>query len=352
MLYSKINGRCIFWFSVLLGAIAFFYLFSDICFPFIAGFVLAYLCAPIPEKLSSYHINRGFVSFLLAICIVSVLVFAMIKITPIIKEYLIFLSSNSSDYYARLVDFFNDSFSSLGEQYQSEIIQIKDEMQRYLDKKVYILLSILEKIASRGDSIRSLITFWVVMPIAFFYFLKDWNDMSNYVNNVIPHRHKNTVLEVFALIHKTLRDFFNGQSYVILALSAYYGMLLQVINPHHAFSFGIMSGLFSFIPVIGAIFSCILVIFLSAPILTLEKLFWIVSIYFVGQFIESYFLYPRFVGRKTGLHPLWILFAFFAGALLYGVVGVFVSIPTAAVLRNLVGFAVDRFKASMAYKQQ
>jgi predicted PurR-regulated permease PerM len=310
------------------------------------------LCAPIPEKLSSYRINRGFISFLLAICTVSALVFAMIRITPIIKEYLMFLSSNSSDYYARLVEFFNDSFSSLGEQYQSEIIQIKDEMQRYLDKKVYILLSILEKIASRGDRIRSLITFWMVMPIAFFYFLKDWNNICNYMNNVVPHRHKSTVLEISVLIRNTLGDFFNGQSYVIFILSAYYGLLLMVINPNHAFSFGIMSGLFSFIPVIGAVFSCILVIFLSAPILTLEKLLWIVSIYFVGQFIESYFLYPRFVGRKTGLHPLWILFAFFAGALLYGIVGVFVSIPTAAVLRNLVGFAVDRFRASMAYKQQ
>ncbi|MDR2681749.1 MAG: AI-2E family transporter [Holosporaceae bacterium] len=352
MPYVKINDRYIFWIAVLFLGIVFFYLFSDICFPFIAGFVMAYLCAPILDRLSAYGVHRGIMSFVLTIGIVAIFVFALVRITPVIKEYLVFLSNHSSDYYARLVEFFNDSFSSLGEQYRNEIIQIKNEMQHYLDKKVYILLSIIEKIASQGDSIRSLITFSVVTPIAFFYFLKDWDGMSNYIVRVIPHRHKNLALEVFELIRRTLRDFFNGQFYVIIVLSTYYGILLTVINPKNAFSFGIISGLFSFIPVIGAMFSCILVIFLSAPILTLEKLLWIASIYFVGQFIESYFLYPRFVGRKTGLHPLWILFAFFAGALLHGIIGVLVSIPIAAVLRNLVGFAVDRFRATMAYKQQ
>ncbi|GHT93271.1 hypothetical protein FACS1894122_08250 [Alphaproteobacteria bacterium] len=175
--------------------------------------------------------------------------------------------------------------------------------------------------------------------------------MGNYIINCIPHRHRGASIEVFGIVRKTLWDFFNGQFYVIVSLSFYYWILLMVIDLRHAIHFGIMSGLFSFIPVIGALFSCIFVIFLCAPVLTLEKLLWIIVVYFIGQFIESYFLYPRFVGRRTGLHPLWILFAFFAGALLYGIVGVLVAIPIAAVLRNLVGFAMDKFKTSLAYKQ-
>lgn len=351
MLYAKICGRSVFWISIVLCAISFFYLFSEICFPFIAGFAVAYLCAPIANKVEEYHVNRGFISFVFTVGIVSMFIWALVTITPIIKEYLIFLSNNSPLYYARLMSFFNDSFSSLSGQYQNEIMQIKNEMQQYFDKKVYILLSIIEKIASRGDSIRNLITFFVVMPISFFYFLKDWNSMSDYVTNVIPHRHRSASLEVFGIVRKTLWDFFNGQFYVIVSLSTYYGILLSVINLDHAINFGIMSGLFSFIPVIGALFSCLFVIFLCAPVLTLEKLLWIIVIYFVGQFIESYFFYPRFVGRRTGLHPLWILFAFFAGALLYGIIGVLIAIPIAAVLRNLVGFAMDKFKATLAYKQ-
>jgi predicted PurR-regulated permease PerM len=113
-----------------------------------------------------------------------------------------------------------------------------------------------------------------------------------------------------------------------------------------------MSGMFSFIPLVGALLSCLIIVFVSVPILTLSKLCIILATYFVGQFIEGYVLYPRFVGKKTGLHPLWILFSFFAGMKLCGIVGVLIAIPLAAVIRSLIGFSIDKFKATYAYKQK
>jgi predicted PurR-regulated permease PerM len=93
------------------------------------------------------------------------------------------------------------------------------------------------------------------------------------------------------------------------------------------------------------------VLFISVPTLTLTKLHVILAIYVAGQFIEGYILSPKFVGKRTGLHPLWILFSFFAGIQLGGIMGVLIAIPAAAVIRNLIKFAVHKFKASQAYKQ-
>jgi putative permease len=328
----------------------FFFLFSEICFPFVVGFVVAYICVPYADKLS-YYVPRWLVSFFFTICIISLFALAIVKLVPTLRDYLVTLSNNSSDYYAQLVSFFNDLFSSMGGQYQNEITQIKNEIQKYMDHKVYILISIAEKIAARGDVILSTLTFLIVMPLSFFYFLKDWRRMTDYVMECIPHGHRAVCLKAFEIIRKTLGNFFSGQFYVMISLSSYYSMALIFIRVDNEINLGVMSGLFSFIPFIGAILSCLLVIFFNAPLLTLMKLLLIVVAYLSGQLLESYILYPRFIGKKTGLHPLWILFAFFAGAQLCGVVGVLAAIPIAAVVRNLIGFSIGRFKTTLAYKQ-
>ncbi|MDR2724298.1 MAG: AI-2E family transporter, partial [Holosporaceae bacterium] len=346
---SKINfssSKFIFWFVVFLFALLFSYMFSSICFPFIVGFTLAYLCAPFVNFASKY-INRTLISAVLAIGSICVFVVAGIEIFPRLKEYLVFIARNIPAYYDHFISFLDSTFSSVNfVQYKSEITSIKFEIQKYLDQKIYIFASIIGGIASKREIITRFFSFFVIMPISFFYFLRDWNNMTDYLYNCVPNRQKNTVLEASLIIRKTFVNFFQGQICVVTALSIYYVILLAIVSISNYIYLGILSGLFSFVPFIGAFFSCILVLFINISTLTLTKLHIILVIYIAGQFIEGYILSPKFVSRKTGLHPLWILFSFFAGIQLGGVMGVLIAIPVAAVIRNLIKYANDKFKAS------
>jgi predicted PurR-regulated permease PerM len=235
--------------------------------------------------------------------------------------------------------------------YKSEITSLKLEIQKYLDQKIYIFASIIGEIASKGEIVTKVFSFFVIMPISFFYFLRDWNGMTDFLHNSVPKRQKNTLSEAFGIVRKTFANFFHGLFYVVAILSIYYTALLSAVKMDNCIYLGILSGLFSFIPFIGALFSCILVVFISVPTLTLTKLYVILAVYSAGQILEGYVLSPKFVGKRTGLHPLWILFSFFAGIQLGGVVGVLIAIPLTAVIRNLIKFAMSRFKASQSYKQ-
>ncbi len=351
MRYGKLNSRSIFWICIFFISTVFFFLFSNICFPFIFGFILAYLCAPSVEILSK-HLNRSIVSVLFVLSIVGLLIFAGLEIVPKLKDYLVFLSRNIPDYYSKFVSFINKTFSSVSiSQHYIDISSVKIEIQQYLDKKVYILASIVEQIASKREAIASFFSFFIIMPISFFYFLKDWNHMNAYFYKCVPHQHRKIFSEISIMIRKTFKNFLNGQFYVAVALSIYYSISLLTVGTEHNVYLGILSGILSFIPFIGALFACILVLFISVPFLTMAKFYIIITIYFVGQFVEGYLLYPRFVGKKTGLHPLWILFSFFAGIELNGIIGVLIAIPSAAVIRNLIGFAIHKFKSTQAYKQ-
>lgn len=350
MLSVNLNSRLVFWISVISIFSVFFCLFSDISFPFLVGFILAYFCVPRIDYLSS-KINRALLSMFLTLIVVLIFVIAAIEVLPRVKEYLILLSSRIPEYCEKFISYMNDTMYFVNID-QSDIHNFKHEMQKYLNKRMYIFASIVGKIASKGEQIRNFLSFFIVMPISFFYFLRDWNQMIKYIHNCIPQRNRDTFIMISKIIRKTLSNFLHGQFYVVTTLSAYYLIALWLMGVEHYAVLGIISGMFSFIPLIGALFSFVLVIFLSAPImLTATKLYVIMLIYFIGQFAEGYILYPKFVGKKTGLHPLWILFSFFAGIKLQGIIGVLISIPSAAVIRSLIGFAMEKFKTTQSYKQ-
>jgi predicted PurR-regulated permease PerM len=89
----------------------------------------------------------------------------------------------------------------------------------------------------------------------------------------------------------------------------------------------------NFVPIVGfwlAFVPAILVVLLgSEPLQGLLKL---VPAYFAIQFLDSYVVAPRVVGKRVGLHPAVILLAVLAFPIYFGVVGVLIAVPAVAVL--------------------
>ena len=60
-----------------------------------------------------------------------------------------------------------------------------------------------------------------------------------------------------------------------------------------------------------------------------------------GQLVEANFLTPKLVGDRIHLHPVWVIFALFAGGTLFGFVGVLMAVPAAAVIGVLIAFRAE-----------
>jgi predicted PurR-regulated permease PerM len=78
----------------------------------------------------------------------------------------------------------------------------------------------------------------------------------------------------------------------------------------------------------------------------------IAAIFIVGQIVEGNILSPKLLGDSVGLHPLWILFALMAGGSLFGIVGMLLAVPVAAVIGVLASFAIMQYKNSPLYKKR
>ena len=103
---------------------------------------------------------------------------------------------------------------------------------------------------------------------------------------------------------------------------------------------GVLTGVLAFIPYLG--FGAGLLFSLIAAMLQLgiaQGALTVGIIFGIGQLLEGYWLTPRLVGERIGLHPVAVLFALLAFGTIFGFAGVLLALPLAAaalvVLRRL-----------------
>ena len=75
-------------------------------------------------------------------------------------------------------------------------------------------------------------------------------------------------------------------------------------------------------------------------------------VYGIGQVVESFYLTPRMVGERIGLHPLAVIFALLAFGQVFGFVGVLIALPLSAVLLVAIRRIMQRYLTSKLYKGQ
>src|SRR4029077_9155887 len=94
-------------------------------------------------------------------------------------------------------------------------------------------------------------------------------------------------------------------------------------------------GFLSFIPYVGTITGAVTAIGLaSAQFATWSGVLMVSVVFVVGQALEGYVIYPRFLGDRVELHAVWVIFALFAGGAAFGFVGVLLAVPVGAAIRG------------------
>jgi predicted PurR-regulated permease PerM len=102
-----------------------------------------------------------------------------------------------------------------------------------------------------------------------------------------------------------------------------------------------LAGITRAIPVIGPVVSgipiCILAALQSVNLGVGMLVFMVIM-----HFVESKFIMPILIGDRMKLHPAVILIVLLIGAELFGLLGMFLAAPIAAVVREMIYFYVIR----------
>ena len=351
--------QAVVWLAVLAAVLAAVYALSDIMLPFVAGMAVAYFLDPVVDRVEAWGPSRTLATSLVTGSFFVLVALMLILLLPLLQDQVIKFADGLPDYMrtlAGLVEPVKAALAPLIERVQShlppeDVARLRGAAGGYISQAVQWVVALARELFSRGAAILSLISLLVITPVVAFYLLRDWDRIVASIDGWLPRAHAETIREQARHIDRTLSGFVRGQATVCLLLGAFYGVGLTVVGLDFGLILGLATGIVSFVPIFGMLLGVVtgvamaLVQFAFDPV----RVGLVLAVFVIGQVIEGQFLTPRIVGRKIGLHPVWVVFALLAGGALYGFVGLLLAVPAAAVIGVLVRFALSRYLSSPLY---
>lgn len=178
----------------------------------------------------------------------------------------------------------------------------------------------------------------VAVVIAFYILMckeKLYSQFQKLTEAYLPEKISRPMYKLGHLTSRTYSDFFCGQCVEAVILGVLMFLSFSVFRLPYAGLVGVLTAVFSFIPYVGSFLSCAVVVLLTLITSPFTALIAMI-VYFVVQFCENQFIYPRVVGRSVGLPPMWTLIAVLIGGSLFGIIGMIFFIPVAAVIYKLI----------------
>ncbi len=343
-----------FWLTAFAVVVTALYLWRDILLPFIAGMAVAYFLDPAADRLEKWGCSRTVATSIITGAFVVVVVAVLLLILPVLHSQIVQFAERVPTYAEMLRESIVPLLDTLRARVSPEVVErLRDVASGFVGGAIGWISRVLGSIWGGGMALFHLLSLIVITPVVAFYLLRDWDRMIAKIDSWLPEAHAQVIREQAALVDRTLAGFVRGQALVCLILGAYYGIALTLIGLDFGLIIGLGAGLISFIPFVGSIIGFAV----SLGLAFLQFSEWlpvalVAAVFIVGQIAEGYFLTPKLVGDRVGLHPVWIIFALLAGGVLLGFVGVLLAIPVAAVVGVLARFGLDRYLASRLYQRR
>jgi predicted PurR-regulated permease PerM len=342
-----------FWAAALLALIVFLLVFSEILLPFVVGMILAYAVDPIADRFERLGMSRLGATLTIFVLLVVVVALGLILVVPILANQIADFIEDMPSYVEKL----HTLFTSFLENGVTGFLGIDmPKVSSYLggvsSQGASWLATVLSSLWSGGRAVLNIASLLVVTPVVAFYLLYDWDRLVVYVDSLLPRDHVDEIRLIARDIDSAIAAFIRGQGLVSLTMAAFYSIGLVSIGLNFGFLIGLVAGLLGFIPFVGALIGFTLSLGV-ALVQFWPDWIWILatlSIFLLGQFLESNVLQPRLIGKNVGLHPVWVMFALFAFGLLFGFVGIMIAIPAAAAVGVLVRYGTKRYLASPIYR--
>ncbi len=355
MQFTKTQKTAAAWIGMAAAMALAVWLLGPVLTPFVVAAVLAYALTPLvnrldaawrgrlPRMLAVLIVELLFVLAVLAICLLIVPILA--KEIPLLREQLPVLAERLNAWAA-------PALKSVGISIALDVASVKAFVLKYLNANVEDGVSALLSSLKVGGSVAlTLIGNAILIPVALFYLLMDWENFVQRAISLVPPRLRASYDGFMNEADDVLGQYLRGQMLVMLVLAVFYTLGLALFGLDLALPIGVFTGLAIFVPYVG--FGIGLVLALLAGLLefaSIKAVIMVAVVYGAGQLIESLYLTPRLVGERIGLHPLAVIFALLAFGQLFGFVGVLIALPASAVLLVAIRRLQAQYLASELYR--
>jgi putative permease len=317
--------------SVLVSLIAIGYLVilgKEILSPLIFSCLFSILLLPLASFMErKFGFRRGLASILAILILVafisSIIYFVGMQISDLADDWPQFKiqlnSSLASIQHWIAIKFHINSYKQL--------TFLKSAANKALDSGTTVL----------GTTIISLSSFVLFLIFTFIYtlFLLTFRRLiMNFLISVFLEENSTVVHDIVEKVQHILRKYIIGLFIEMCVVSVVVFIAFWTFGIKYAALLAIITGLLNIIPYIG-IFSAMVISFLItfATAATTGKLFLVVITLVITHLVDSNILLPGIVGSKVKINPLITVLGVVLGEMIWGISGMFLSIPVIAVLK-------------------
>lgn len=319
--------------------------FINIIAPFLSGLLIAYIlyipASKVERKLEKSK-NRLLkknsrklgVLFAYIVAIIAIVIILNI-ILPTVISSIVELVNNFQGYYQTLLD----EISKLPEDsiWKSEQVNnILSAIQKIDISKIINLDTIMQYAKGAISIVTGVVDVFVMIVVSVYALLERGKILSfirKLTSTIFNEELCQKMGKYFNDTNQIFYKFLSSQILDAIIVGILTTIMMSILNVKYAVLLGFMIGLFNIIPYFGAIVAVAIAILITLITGGISQAIWMAISVIILQQIDANIINPKIVGNSLEISPLLIIFSVTVGGAYFGVLGMFLAVPVAAVLK-------------------
>lgn len=309
------------------------------------AFAIAYTLNPLMVFIEKKLKVRRFLSIsIIYILFSGLIIFAITILAPIVINSITQLNDNFSEYVRKTTSWAESKiadFKLMDNQYNLSDY-LKNNMEKIIGESQNLLVALINYLFSNIINITSTIMKLILGITISIYLLYDKEAIIAILKKtvyVIFKRDKGTKLINFG---KNANDIFSRyiigkiiDAFIICIICFVFCIVAGMPYP---ILISLFVGIFNLVPYFGSLIGIIPSVIITVFISPVKAVWLLIFLLVLGQ-IDGSVIAPKIIGDKIGLNPILIMISITIGGALYGVIGMFLSVPVMALIKTIfIGF--------------
>ena len=329
--------------------------FFRILKPFLAGLLISYIlfmpCKKIENAISKSKLKfvkkraRGLSVILTYIIFVLIIIIIINCIFPVLKESVVELVGNIPGYYENIVN----KYKELPEDSVLKNDIIKDKMTELsnIDVKQFLSINnekIIEYVKNIINIFSGIFDVFVSIIVSVYILLQRtviMRFLRRFARAIFKKNTYEAVNKYFTKANEVFFTFISSQLLDAVIVGILTTVAMLIIKVKYAPLIGFTIGLFNMIPYIGAIVAVgigILITFITGG---LGKAIAMAVVVIILQQIDANIINPKIIGVSLEVSPLLVIFSVTVGGAYFGIMGMFLGVPIAVVIKTVLNDWID-----------
>jgi predicted PurR-regulated permease PerM len=201
--------------------------------------------------------------------------------------------------------------------------------------------AIAETAISTGSSVATGVIEFALALIIGFFTLVDLPRLGDEIYTLAGPRWRDEIRHFSATLSRVMGGWLKGMMIQSAVVAVLVTIGLALIGVPYSLALGLIAGVLNVVPYLGPAITALLAI-AAGLFVSPWAAVWALVVVFAVQQLDSLVMAPRIMGEQMDLHPLLVVFSLLVGASLFGVVGMVLSVPVAAIIKAMFVFWYEK----------